>query len=106
MFNFSNNDAFATIIGHSAVLESVIRTAQIAAAADVHILIEGETGTGKELMAQALQQSSSRADEPFVTINCAAMPEDLVESLLFGHEKGSFTGAHERRDGHVHGSAA
>jgi len=105
MFNFSNNDAFATIIGHSAVLESVIRTAQIAAAADVHILIEGETGTGKELMAQALQQTSSRADKPFVTINCAVMPEDLVESLLFGHEKGSFTGAHERRDGYVQKAA-
>lgn len=105
MFNFSNNDAFASIIGHSAALESVIRTAQIVAAADVHILIEGETGTGKELMAQALQQSSSRTDKPFVIINCAAMPEDLVESLLFGHEKGAFTGANERRDGYVQKAA-
>lgn len=101
MFNFSNNDAFASIIGHSPVLESVIRTAQIAAAADVHILIEGETGTGKELMAQALQQSSKRADKPFVIINCAALPENLVESLMFGHEKGAFTGANERKDGYV-----
>jgi len=101
MFNFSNNDAFTPIIGHSPALESVIRTAQIVAAADVHILIEGKTGTGKELMAQALQQSSKRADQPFVIINCAAMPAELIESLMFGHEKGAFTGADERKDGYV-----
>ena len=101
MFNFNDNNAFSSIIGHSPALESVIRTAQIAAAADVHILIEGETGTGKELMAQALQQSSKRADKPFVIINCAALPEALVESLMFGHEKGAFTGANERKDGYV-----
>ncbi|MBE9568939.1 MAG: sigma-54-dependent Fis family transcriptional regulator [Proteobacteria bacterium] len=97
----SNSTAFSSIIGHSPALESVIRTAQIAAAADVHILIEGETGTGKELMAEALQQSSKRADKPFVIINCAAMPADLVESLFFGYEKGAFTGADQRRDGYV-----
>ena len=105
MFNFSNNNAFTAIVGHSPALESVIRTAQIAAAADVHILIEGETGTGKELMAQALQQSSKRADQPFVIINCAAMPADLVESLMFGHEKGAFTGADSRKDGYVQKAA-
>ena len=105
MFDFANKDAFTTIIGHSPALESVIRTAQIAAAADVHILIEGETGTGKELMAQALQQSSKRADKPFVIINCAAMPADLVESLMFGHEKGAFTGADSRKDGYVQKAA-
>ncbi|MBE9563968.1 MAG: sigma-54 factor interaction domain-containing protein, partial [Proteobacteria bacterium] len=101
MFNFGNSDAFTSIVGHSPALESVIRTAQIAAAADVHILIEGDTGTGKELMAQALQQSSKRADKPFVIINCAALPAELVESLLFGHEQGAFTGAHEKKDGYV-----
>ena len=101
MFDFSDNDAFTSIVGHSPVLESVIRTAQIAAATDVHILIEGETGTGKELMAQALQQSSKRADQPFVIINCAALPAELVESLMFGHEKGAFTCANERKDGYV-----
>jgi len=101
MFSTSNNDTFTAIIGHSPALESVIRTAQIAAAADVHILIEGETGTGKELMAQALQQNSRRANEAFVIINCAALPAELVESLLFGHEKGAFTGADERKDGYV-----
>ena len=67
----------------------------------MHILIEGETGTGKELMAQALQKSSARADKPFVIINCAALPIELAESLLFGHEKGAFTGADERKDGYV-----
>ncbi len=97
----SSDNNFAAIIGRSPALESIIRTAQIAAAADVHILIEGETGTGKELMAQALQQNSKRAQQPFVTINCAALPAELVESLLFGHERGAFTGADERKDGYV-----
>ncbi len=71
------------------------------AAADVHILIQGETGTGKELMAHALQQSSKRADQPFIIINCATLPAELIESLLFGHEKGAFTGADESKDGYV-----
>lgn len=101
MFGLSTNNSFASLVGHSPALESVIRTAQIAAATDVHILIEGETGTGKELMAQALQKSSFRADKPFIIINCAALPSELVESLFFGYEKGAFTGADERRDGYV-----
>lgn len=101
MFNTDSNDVFTRIVGHSPALESIVRTAQIAAAADVHILIEGETGTGKELMAQAIQQSSRRSDKPFVIINCAALPEDLIESVLFGHEAGAFTGATERRDGYI-----
>jgi len=105
MFNYNNSDAFTSIVGHSPALESVIRTAQIAAAADVHILIEGETGTGKELMAHALQQTSKRADKPFVIINCAALPSELVESLMFGHEKGAFTGANERKEGYVQKAA-
>ncbi len=100
MSAFSDNH-FAAIVGNDATLESIIRTAQIAAATDVHVLIEGETGTGKELMAQALQQSSKRAQQPFVIINCAALPAELVESLLFGHEQGAFTGATERKDGYV-----
>ena len=105
MFDFSHDNAFASIVGHSPALESLIRTAQIVAAADVHILIEGETGTGKELMAKALQQSSQRANKPFVIVNCAALPETLIESLMFGHEKGSFTGAHDRKDGYVQKAA-
>ena len=83
-------------------MEAVIRTAQIAAATDVHILIEGETGTGKELLAREIQSSSMRAEAAFITVNCAALPIELVESLLFGHEQGAFTGAHERREGYVH----
>ena len=105
MFSSSDNNPFTSIVGHSPDLESVIRTAQIAAAADVSILIEGETGTGKELMAQALQKSSRRANQPFVIINCAALPTELVESLFFGHEKGAFTGADERKDGYVQKAA-
>lgn len=101
MFNLSNSDAFSSIIGHSPALESVIRTAQVAAAVDVPVLIEGETGTGKELMAKALQQSSKRAEQPFVIINCAALPGELIESLLFGYEKGAFTGANEDKDGYA-----
>ena len=100
MFNLEKNN-FTAIVGHSPALESMVRTAQIVAATDVHILIEGDTGTGKELMAQALQKSSMRADKPFVIINCAALPAELIESLLFGHEKGAFTGATERKDGYV-----
>jgi len=105
MFPSNNNDAFASIIGRSPVIESLIRSAQIVAAADVPVLIEGDTGTGKELLARALHQSSSRADKPMVTINCAALHADIVESTLFGHEAGAFTDARERRDGYVQRAA-
>jgi transcriptional regulator with PAS, ATPase and Fis domain len=101
MFPTRDNKSFKSLLGRSPVMEAVIRTAQIAAATDVHILIEGETGTGKELLAQEIQSSSSRADEAFIIVNCAALPVELVESLLFGHERGAFTGAHERREGYV-----
>lgn len=89
------------LVGHAPALEAVIRTAQIAAATDVHVLIEGETGTGKELLAKAIQETSTRANKPFVTVNCAALPYELAESLLFGHEAGAFTGAINRKDGYV-----
>ena len=101
MFPKQDNRSFESLLGRSPVMEAVIRTAQIAAATDVHILIEGETGTGKELLAKEIQSSSSRADEAFIIVNCAALPVELVESLLFGHERGAFTGAHERREGYV-----
>jgi len=86
-------DHFKAIIGQSPALDALIRSARIAAATDVTILLNGETGTGKEILANAIQQSSSRANKPFITLNCAALPESLIESELFGHRKGSFTGA-------------
>lgn len=101
MSDATRNQAFSKLIGHSPVLEAVIRTAQIAAATDVNILIEGDTSTGKELLARAIQETSIRANQPFITLNCAALPHELVESLLFGHEEGAFTGAIKRKDGYV-----
>ena len=86
-------DYFKSIIGQSPALEAMIRSARIAAATDVTILLKGETGTGKEVLANAIQKSGLRANKPFITLNCAALPESLIESELFGHKKGSFTGA-------------
>ena len=81
------------ILGKSAAMQEVFRLIQRAGPTDKAILIQGESGTGKELVARALHRHSSRADKPLVVINCAALPETLLESELFGHEKGSFTGA-------------
>lgn len=86
-------DHFNSIIGLSPTIESLIRSARMVAATDVTVLIKGETGTGKEVLANAIQKDSSRASKPFVTLNCAALPESLVESEIFGHKKGAFTGA-------------
>jgi DNA-binding NtrC family response regulator len=86
-------DHFKTIIGQSPALDALIRNARIAAATDVTVLLNGETGTGKEVLANAIQKSSPRSNKPFITLNCAALPESLIESELFGHRKGSFTGA-------------
>ncbi len=87
------------IIGDSARMREVFRLIERVAPTDKPVLIQGESGTGKELVARALQQQSHRANKPFVTINCAALPEQLVESELFGHRKGAFTGANEDRAG-------
>lgn len=87
------------IVGHSAKLGEVIARTKLVAPSKATILIEGETGTGKELIAQAIHQASPRARAPFVPVHCAALPAALLESELFGHERGSFTGATERREG-------
>ena len=83
----------------SPAMDRVIRLGQKAAASNIPILIEGESGVGKELVARAIQGSGDRRSKPFVTVNCGAIPDNLVESILFGHEKGSFTGATEKHTG-------
>ncbi len=81
------------VVGSSPALEAVLRNARMVAVTNVTVLILGETGTGKELLTEAIQQNSTRAQQPFVKINCAALQESLAESELFGHTKGAFTGA-------------
>ncbi len=90
---------FAGIIGESQALRRVLTVAQQVAPTDLTVLIEGESGTGKELLAQAIHQQSSRRTGPFIVVNCAAIPEGLLESELFGHERGAFTGAYRARTG-------
>ena len=92
---------FENIIGHSEALLSLLDTAARAAQSNSTILIHAETGTGKELLARAIHFNSRRRDKPFVTINCGAIPRDLLESELFGHVKGSFTGAMANKAGKV-----
>lgn len=88
-----------TLIGQSPGMQEVCRLIDRVAPTDKTVLIQGESGTGKELVAQAVQRNSRRAERPFVTINCAALPENLVESELFGHTKGAFTGATSDKPG-------
>lgn len=90
---------FSDLVTRSPAMARVLRLGERAAASNIPILIEGESGVGKELIARAIQGSSDRRSKPFVTVNCGAIPENLVESILFGHEKGSFTGALERHAG-------
>ena len=91
--------SFKDIITKSAVMHAVIRMAEKAAASSIPVLVAGESGVGKELIARAIHGSGERRTKPFIAVNCGAMPENLVESILFGHEKGSFTGATERHVG-------
>jgi formate hydrogenlyase transcriptional activator len=81
------------IIGESAPLKSVLEKVECVTSTDATVLVLGETGTGKELIADAIHNLSSRRERPFIKLNCAAIPFDLLESELFGHEKGAFTGA-------------
>ena len=96
---------FSNIIGKSAPMQEVFNTIHMVAKTQSNILIVGESGAGKELVARAVHYDSERAGGPFVTIDCAAIPAELMESELFGHEKGAFTGAHEKKAGlleHAH----
>ena len=92
-------DGFGELIGRSQAMAQLYRTIEKVAATDATVLVVGESGTGKELVARSLHRTSRRTDRPFVAVNCAAIPETLIESELFGHEKGAFTGAHRRREG-------
>jgi DNA-binding NtrC family response regulator len=90
---------FRDIVTRSPAMHAVLRTAEKAAASNIPVLIEGESGVGKELIARAIHGSGERRARPFIAVNCGAIPENLVESILFGHEKGAFTGATERHTG-------
>lgn len=94
-----DHGAFGPMIGNSPEMRKIYAVIELAAPTNASILITGESGTGKELVAQTVHQLSPRATFPFVAINCAAIPETLLESEIFGHEKGAFTGASERRQG-------
>jgi two-component system nitrogen regulation response regulator GlnG len=87
------------LMGNSSAMRIVYKSIGLVAAQDVNVLITGESGTGKELVARAIHQHSARSDRPFLALNCAAIPENLLESELFGHEKGAFSGADRRRIG-------
>jgi DNA-binding NtrC family response regulator len=89
----------ADIVTRSPLMQPVLRTAEKAAASHIPVIVQGESGTGKELIARAIHGSGARKAKPFVAVNCGAMPENLIESILFGHEKGAFTGATEKHAG-------
>lgn len=98
-FRDTQKRAGSSVIGQSKQFQSVLRMAQRAAAASVSVLITGETGTGKEVLAQFIHQSGPRANKPFIPINCAAIQSTMLESELFGYEAGAFTGAERRKHG-------
>ncbi len=95
----SEQSSFGALVGESAVMREVFSQLEKIAASDATVLVEGETGTGKEGVAEGIHDASARADGPFVIVDCSAIPANLLESELFGHEAGAFTGATERRIG-------
>ena len=95
----ARSNVFEGMLSTSAVMRGVFESIRKVATTNAPVLLLGESGTGKEMAAQAIHQSSARKKGPFVAINCSAIPETLLESELFGHEKGSFTGAHVQREG-------
>jgi two-component system NtrC family response regulator len=99
MKNRLSGDTFEGMIGTSSIMQDVFSAIRKVATTDAPVLIRGESGTGKELVARAIHMLSIRKSKPFIPINCSAIPENLIESELFGHEKGTFTGAHAQRKG-------
>jgi DNA-binding NtrC family response regulator len=97
---------FEGIVGHSQAMEEVLAKVRVVAPTRSTVLVVGESGTGKELVANALHQNSSRSDGPFVAVNCGAIPGEILESELFGHERGAFTGAHQRRIGLIESASS
>lgn len=97
----ANKYTFCDLIGGSEAMHAVYDAIRRVAPSNTTILIRGESGTGKELVARALVSLSPRAAKPFISVNCAALPENLIEAELFGHERGAFTGAHQSRAGHI-----
>ena len=101
MQQLMGGDSFEGMLGASAQMRPIFETIRKVATADAPVLILGESGTGKEMVAKAIHQRSNNKTGPFVAINCSAIPETLLESELFGHEKGAFTGAHVQRKGRI-----
>lgn len=93
------SEGFGHLIGASSALEKTLKQARAVAPTSATVLLTGENGTGKEILARAIHEESARAEKPFIAVSCAALPETLIESELFGHEKGSFTGAVQARKG-------
>ncbi|OVE77019.1 hypothetical protein BVX97_00115 [bacterium E08(2017)] len=98
-WTLSKNDSFGTLLGRSNAIRRVFHLAETYAPTDASILIEGETGTGKEVLAEEIHKHSLRSKKPFIVIDCAALAKDLIQSELFGHTKGAFTGANSERVG-------
>ena len=96
-----NTDSFEGMLGTNASMQTIFESIKKVAPSSAPVLILGESGTGKEMVARAIHQKSPRKNDPFVAINCSAIPESLMESELFGHEKGAFTGAHQMRKGRI-----
>ncbi|NOY59321.1 MAG: sigma-54-dependent Fis family transcriptional regulator [Calditrichaeota bacterium] len=94
-----NRFSIENIVGHSGAMQHIYQLVEKVATSDATVVVRGESGTGKELVAKAIHHASTRRDEPFIAINCSALPENLLESELFGYEKGAFTGADKRKPG-------
>src|SRR6195256_5743935 len=101
----STRSEYFNIIGSSQAMQTIYETIESVAKSDANVLIVGESGTGKELIANAIHYNSLRARKPFIKVNCAALPKELIESELFGHTQGAFTGAHADKEGLVQHAA-